>query len=197
MKRRYRERIERWVRRSESGTALTLASVAESTIVPIPIEVIITPMMIHRPGRKWAIAAWTLLGSVLGTATMYLVGAFLFDVAGRPLIEAMGAEAAFEQVLRRFREDGVLTVAFISATPIPLVIGALGAGAAKMSFPVFLAVVAATRAVRYLGLALLVRLFGERVRDGVRYLSHHPRARIASIAATLILGAALVWFTAD
>ena len=191
MKRRYRDRIERWVRRSESGAALTLASVAESTVVPIPIEVIVTPMMIHSPARKWAIASWTLLGSVIGTAAMYGVDAFLFDAIGRPLIEASGASDAFEQVLRRFREDGVLTVAFISATPIPLVVAAIGAGAAKMSFPVFLAVVAATRALRYYGLALLVRLFGERVRGAVRYLSHHPTARIVSLLATLILGALL------
>ena len=195
MKRRYRDRIERWVRRSESGTALTAASIAESTIVPIPIEVIITPMMIHDPRRKWAIASWTLLGSVIGTSLMYGVGAFLFEAVGRPLIETSGASAAFEQVLRRFRDDGVLTVAFISATPIPLVIAAIGAGAATMSFPVFLAVVAATRALRYYGLALLVRLFGERVRDGVRYLSHHPTARIVSLIATVAVGAVLYALT--
>ena len=195
MKRRYRDRIERWVRRSESGTALTAASIAESTVVPIPIEVIITPMMIHTPTRKWAIASWTLLGSVIGTSLMYVVGAFLFDAIGRPLIEATGASDAFEQVLRRFREDGVLTVAFISATPIPLVIAAIGAGAAKMSFPVFLAVVTATRALRYYGLALLVRLFGERVRDGVRYLSHHPTARAVSLGVTAVLGVGLYLWT--
>lgn len=195
MKRRYRDRIERWVRRTESGTALTAASVAESTVVPVPIEVIITPMMIHRPARKWVIAGWTLLGSVIGTAAMYLVGAFLFDTLGRPLIEASGAGAAFDQVLRRFREDGVLTVAFVSATPIPLVIAAIGAGAAKMSFPVFLAIVAVTRAVRYLGLALLVQLFGARVREAVRYVSHHPTARIVSIGATVLLGIALFYWT--
>ena len=195
MKRRYRERIERWVRRSESGTALTLASVAESTVVPIPIEVIITPMMIHAPQRKWIIAAWTLLGSVIGTSLMYLVGAFLFEAVGRSLVGAMGADAAFEEVLRRFRENGVLTVAFVSATPIPLVIAALGAGAAKMSFPVFLAVVAATRALRYFGLALLVQLFGARVRDGVHYLSEHPTARWVSLGLTVVLGAGLFLFT--
>jgi membrane protein YqaA with SNARE-associated domain len=195
MKERYRERLTRWVGRSESPLALTAASIAESTVVPIPIELIITPMMIHKPARKWRIAGWTLLGSVLGTAVMFFVGLFAFQTVGTFLIERFEWHDEYAAFQKRFRENGILTVAFISATPIPLVLAALGAGAAKMNFLVFMAVVGVTRALRYLGLALLVQLFGERARRAVVYLSQHKTARIFTLGGTLVLGVLLWWAT--
>lgn len=191
---RVSDRLKRWLRRTESPWALTTASVAESSVVPIPIELLITPMMIAEPDRRWRIAGWTLLGSILGTTAMYLLGALFFQTAGTWLIEQFSWQSQFDTFREEFRQNGALAVAFISITAIPLVIAALGAGAVGMNLILFLAIVGATRAIRYFGLALLTRLFGAKVRDGVRYLSTHPGAKAAGIGITLVLGTVLLWW---
>jgi membrane protein YqaA with SNARE-associated domain len=191
-----RDRLTRWIRKTDRPWAITGASVAESTVVPIPIELLITPMMVAEPRRKWRIALWTLLGSVIGTAAMYALGYFFFQTAGTWLIEQFGWQSEYQAFQETFRANGILAVAFISVTAIPLVLAAMGAGAAGMNVIAFLAVVAATRALRYFGLALLVQLFGNRARQGVRYLSEHPTAKTASIGVTAIATVGLVAYMA-
>ena len=63
--------------------ALALVSFAESSVFPIPPDVLMIPMIIARPDRAWRIAGVALVASVLGGLADYAIGAGLFNSVGR------------------------------------------------------------------------------------------------------------------
>ncbi|MEX0607780.1 MAG: hypothetical protein WD138_07080, partial [Halofilum sp. (in: g-proteobacteria)] len=67
--------------------ALFGASFLETTIVPIPIEVVLIPFMAVNRDRVWWIATVALTGCLLGAFVGYGVGYFVFESIGRWLIE--------------------------------------------------------------------------------------------------------------
>ncbi len=172
--------------------ALFFASILESTFVPLPIELLMTPLMVANRPRAFTFAAAVFAGCLVGCAIMYGVGALAYQTVGLALLDAFGWGAADESFRAASATHGVLAVALISLTPVPLVVGAIGAGAAGMNVFVFLAVIAATRAVRYFGIALLVHLLGPRAEALLARYRESGRVRAATWGGTAVLAAALV-----
>ena len=139
---------------------IALASFMETTIIPIPIEIVIAPVMAASRARGFIVATVTLAGSVAGALALYLLAYLLFDDLAQPLIDMAGGQAQFDDLQTKFETGGFWVVFAISVTPVPMQIAALAAGAA--SYPVWLFVIAisASRALRYYGLWLLVLGFG-------------------------------------
>ena len=188
-----RRPVVRLVARAESPWGIGALAFAEALFLPVPIEAALAPLMIARPERRWRLALWALIGSVLGVAALYLIGAALMGTVGARVIALNGWEARYAELAARFAAEGPLTVAVIAVTPIPFTLAALAAGAAKMNLALFLGVAGAVRGARYAVLALLVGLFGERVRAGYARVRADPRARWASLALAAAGGAALAW----
>lgn len=160
-------RLERLAQRlvnDRSGRAtLAFASFLESTVVPIPLETVAAPLMAAHPGRAWAVALWIWLGCLVGAALFYALGLALFEPVAAPVIEALGLGEAFEAARDRLDREGLFWAVFVvSLSPAPFQLATLGAGAAGGSPLVFLAAVAASRAVRYFGLAFLAARLGPR-----------------------------------
>ena len=61
---------------------ITLASFLESTIVPVPLEAILIPLMQARREKLWSIALMATLGCVIGALFGYALGYYLFDLTG-------------------------------------------------------------------------------------------------------------------
>jgi membrane protein YqaA with SNARE-associated domain len=151
---------------SRSGLWLIgVASFLETIIVPIPIEVVLIPYMLARRDLLWIIALVTTAGCLAGAAVGYGVGYFLYDSLGRQLIDAMGWGQDFQSFQQWFDKDGFWAVLAIGVTPIPFQVAMLAAGVS--AYPILLFILAATvaRGIRYFGLALLVKLVGERAMD--------------------------------
>ena len=189
------ETLARWTRSRHSPMALFFASVAESTVVPVPIELVMTPMMVADRARNWLFATMVFLGCLAGSLLMYLVGWVAFETVGRWLIETFSWQSAFESFEAFMRDRGAFAVAFVAITPIPLVIAALGAGAAGMNVFLFLAVLAATRAVRYFGIALLVHLLGARAERLLARYGEDRRVRAGVWVGTIAVVGWLAWIS--
>lgn len=178
--------LVRWIKAENSPLALFFASVAESTVVPVPIEMIMTPMMLADRARIWLFAATVLAGCILGSTLSWLTGFFFFETAGQALIEALGQQEAYQRFQVYVAEQGAFATAFIAITPIPLVTAGLGAGAAKMNFFIFIAIVGAMRSVRYFGIGALVAVFGEAFERFMREHLTGKRARRIGWAVTAV-----------
>jgi membrane protein YqaA with SNARE-associated domain len=165
-----------------------VASFLESTIVPIPIEIALVPLMALDRRRLWMIAAVALAGTIAGSTAGYAAGYFLRETVALPLIDVFGYQSEFGEVSERLREDGFVYLLGIGLSPIPFKVATLGAGIVEFSFASFLAATLIARSARYLGLALLVFLFGESVRKWV--LQHRT---LAAIITTLTALAFLIW----
>ncbi|WP_411358374.1 YqaA family protein [Pseudidiomarina salilacus] len=160
-------RANRWLARIlESNHLLWMifvASLLESIIIPIPLELVLIPLLIHERERWFAIATATLAGCLVGATIGYNLGLFFFDTGGQWLIDYFGYQQAFSEFTADFKENGFATLLLVGITPIPFQVGMLAAGSTEYPYLLFLAAAFIARGVRYYGLALLVYWLGERV----------------------------------
>jgi len=156
------ERWRRWIEESSWPlTAIFVVSFAESTVVPLLIELVVVPFMLARPRQIWLIATVTLAGCLAAAVVGYAIGRFFFASVGEPLLAALGNGEALRAFEETFAEHGFLAIVLVGITPVPFQIAMLGAGAADYPFLLFLLASLLARAIRYYALALVVWLLGE------------------------------------
>ena len=188
-----RSRRARLADRAATPWGIGSLAFAEALFLPVPIEAALLPLMIREPGRRWALGAWALVGSVLGIAALYGIGLALMGSVGDRVIALNGWADEYAALRQRFEAEGPATVAVIAVTPIPFTLAALAAGAARMNVLVFLLVAGGTRTARYGVLAVLVGLFGERVRAWYDRVRTDPRSQAASLMLIALGTAVLAW----
>ena len=98
---------------------LACVSFLESSVFPIPPDVLMIPMILARPSRAWLIATVALVASVLGGMLGYAIGAFFYESIGQPVLEAMGKGHAMEEFNERFNDFGFWAVLIAGLTPFP------------------------------------------------------------------------------
>ena len=166
-------------------SGITIASFLESTIVPIPLEAVLVPLMQARREKLWLIALMATLGCVLGALFGYALGYYLFDVVGDWIIETFSSPTQFENVRQSMQEQGFWFVITLGIIPIPFQIAMLAAGATKYSLTLFLIASAIARSIRYFGLAVIVYYAGNQAE---RIINKHKKKAMISLTI-LILGA--------
>jgi membrane protein YqaA with SNARE-associated domain len=144
---------------------LAAVAFAESSFFPVPPDALLVPMALARPGRALRFATICTAASVAGGALGYLIGYALFDRLARPLLEAYGYQAAFAHFQAAYAQWGLWVILIKGLTPIPYKIVTIASGAARFDFPLFMAASVATRGLRFFLVALLLRRYGEAVRD--------------------------------
>ncbi|KPP81517.1 MAG: lipoprotein B [Oceanicaulis sp. HLUCCA04] len=190
----FETRFARWAQRGQSRLGLFAASFLEATVLPVPIELLMIPVMLADRARAWQAAAAVLAGCLAGVAAMYLVGVIAFEAVGAPVIAALGLEARYQDFLTYAQENGVMALLIINVTPIPLFVAALGAAVLGLSPVTVFGIIALTRASRYFALALLVWWLGPHIMTVLKALETRPRLRMAAWAAGVALAiAALAW----
>ena len=144
--------------------ALFAVSFVESSIFPIPPDVMVVPMVLAERAKAFRIALVCTLGSVLGAIAGYAIGAFLFEAVGRPLVEFYGYAEAFAEFTARYNAWGAWIVAGAALTPFPFKVITIASGATGLDLPVFVISSTLARGLRfYLEAALLWR-FGPPIR---------------------------------
>jgi len=151
--------------RSRSGNAgIAVASFAEATVVPIPLEAILAPVMLVNRDRVWGLAAMATLGCMVAAAAGYAVGWLFFETTGRWLIETFNWGAEFDKARLWIETYGFWAVFVIGIVPIPFQTAMLLAGVTGMAFPLFMLATALSRGARYFGLAAVMLFLARRRR---------------------------------
>ncbi len=162
-------RLYNWtLRMAEHPNALwVLAGISfvESSVFPIPPDVLMIPMILARPTRAWLIASVALISSVLGGLAGYAIGALAYQEVGRPILEALGKEAAMEAFRLRFNDFGFWAVLTAGVTPFPYKVITIMSGWTGMPLGVFVTTSILARGLRFFLLAGLLWRFGPPIRD--------------------------------
>lgn len=154
-----------WAERmAHSRLGMGVLSFGESTVVPIPLETLMVPLMIAYPRRAWVLAAAALVGALLGATVMYFAGAFAFDALKSGLSGIVDFQPADDFIAEMQGRTAFWSIFLVAVGPLPLQMATLGAGAADVSFVVYMSAIALSRGIRYFGLALICRFVGERVK---------------------------------
>ncbi|ATG76642.1 MULTISPECIES: YqaA family protein [unclassified Pseudoalteromonas] len=165
-------------------SGITVASFLESTIVPIPLEAVLVPLMQARREKLWLIAFMATLGCVVGALFGYALGYYLFDAVGDWIINTFSTPEQFKNVQQQMQEQGFWFVITLGIVPIPFQIAMLAAGATKYSIWLFLLASAIARSIRYFSLAIIVYYAGNQAEWIIS--KHKTKAMIG--LSVLILG---------
>lgn len=164
--------------------ALAAVSFAESSVFPIPPDVLVIPMVLANRARAIRIALVCTAASVAGAILGYAIGAFLWDAVGQPVLEFYGKTDAFAGFEARYAQWGAWAVLIAGVTPFPFKVITILSGAAHLSFPVFLVSAILARSLRFFIVAGLLYAFGPPIRDFIE-----RRLGLAfTLAMALLLG---------
>ncbi|MCF3974913.1 YqaA family protein [Paracoccus salsus] len=144
--------------------ALFGVSFIESSVFPIPPDVLMIPMVLADRAKAWVIALVATLGSVLGALLGYWIGAALMDTVGQWVLTAYGKETAYDQLAARFTQYGGWAVLFAALTPFPFKVITIFSGAVGLPLPAFLLTSILGRAGRFFIVAGLLWRFGPPIR---------------------------------
>jgi membrane protein YqaA with SNARE-associated domain len=144
-----------------------LAAVAfiESSVFPIPPDVLIIPMILAAPHRAFLIAGVALVSSVLGGLFGYAIGAFAFDTIGQPILASLGKEDAMMAFNERFNGVGFWAVLVAGMTPFPYKVITIMSGWTSMPLGTFIVTSILARGARFFVVAFLLWKFGEPIRE--------------------------------
>ncbi len=145
--------------------ALAFVSFLESSVFPIPPDIIMIPMILARPNRAFLIAGVALTASVIGALLGYYIGASLFDVVGKPMLEFYGKTDAAEQFNQRFQDWGAWAVLIAGVTPFPFKVITIMSGWTGLNLGVFIISSIIARGLRFFLVAALLWKFGAPIRD--------------------------------
>ncbi len=151
-----------WARHPHAPRYLAALSFSESSFFPIPPDVMLAPMVLARPQRAWHFATLTTVTSVLGGIAGYLIGAFLFEELGRPLIDFYDAHDAFARIKAWFGEYGIWIVFLAGFTPIPYKVFTIASGVLALPMVPFTLASLVGRGGRFFLVAGLLLWGGER-----------------------------------
>ncbi|MEM1066706.1 MAG: YqaA family protein [Pseudomonadota bacterium] len=145
--------------------ALAIVAFVESSVFPIPPDVLMIPMIIAQPRKAFQIAALCTVSSVLGGLAGYWIGMGLFDTVGRPVLEFYGKDSYFDEFAVRYNEWGAWAVLIAGVTPFPYKVITIMSGATGLNLAVFLIASVIARGLRFFVVATLLWKFGEPIRD--------------------------------
>lgn len=164
--------------------ALAIVAFVESSIFPIPPDILLIPMIVARPARAFLLASICTLASVLGGLAGYLIGAFLFDVVGMPVLTFYGMTDKFEIFRQTYNDWGVWAVLIAGVTPFPYKVITILSGATGLSLPVFMLASVLARGLRFFLVAALLWKFGAPIRDFIE----RRLGLMFTLAVALLLG---------
>ena len=149
----------------QANTALAGVSFAESSIFPIPPDVLLIPMVLANR-HKWVfLAALCTIASVLGALLGYYIGFALYETIGKPIVAFYGKEDAYQDIKQWYDEWGGWGVIFAAITPFPYKILAIFSGVVQLNLVTFIIVSIVGRGFRFFLVSLLIYLFGEPIRE--------------------------------
>jgi membrane protein YqaA with SNARE-associated domain len=143
---------------------LALIAFVESSVFPIPPDVLLIPLVLAAPGRAWLIAGVCTVSSVAGGMAGYAIGALLFEAVGRPILELYGYLAPFAEFQTWYNEWGAWIVFGAGVTPFPYKVITIASGVTQLDLVTFTVASVLARGLRFFAVAALLWWFGAPIR---------------------------------
>jgi len=182
------DRVLAWSAHRRGPALLGALSFAESSVFPVPPDVMLMPMSLARPRCWWWFALIATLGSVLGGMLGYLIGVWAIE-AIMPWLESSKYAGAFAQARDWFDRWGFWAVLVAGFSPIPYKVFTIAAGAMTMNPLGFFLASFVGRGVRFFLVSGLVAWAGPRIAPRLRQYIEW----LGWLFVLLLAAAILVW----
>lgn len=158
--------------------ALGVVAFSEGLFFPIPPDVLLMPVVLHRREHALRYAAITVVCSLAGGSCGFAVGHFLQPV-GEWLLSLTGGD--FHTFQAWYSQYGLVLI----AVPIPYKLTAIASGFGQVVYWQFLLVSLLVRGLRFGGEALLLKIYGPPIQAFVE-------KRLALVASAVALAIVLL-----
>ena len=145
--------------------ALAFVAFVESSVFPIPPDILMIPMILAAPRRAFVIAGVATICSVLGGMFGYWIGAVLYETVGLPVLEFYGKTSNFETFRTTYNDWGAWAVLVAGVTPFPYKVVTILSGSTGLDLVVFTFASVLARGLRFFIVAALLWKFGAPIRD--------------------------------
>lgn len=164
---------------------LNVISFLESSIFPIPPDIMLIPMIIAERTRAWFLAFTCSVSSILGGLVGYAIGYYLFESLGLWIIEKYSLQSAFANFQTMFQEYGFWLIILKGATPIPFKLVTIAAGATGLNLWQFLLASTISRSLRFFILGTSLYFLGDKAKE---FMNKNLNFVLLSFVVTLVLG---------
>lgn len=183
--RRMYDWVLHWAHTPYGLPALVLIAFVESSIFPIPPDVLIVALTAGAVHKWWKFAAWATGASVLGGILGYAIGMFFWETAGQwivtnlihismvpvdgrmdiklpsYLVQVFGDGLGGQYLFQVYDHWNAWIVFVFGLTPLPYKLVTITAGVAAINFPVFIIASILARALRFFVVAWIISRWGE------------------------------------
>jgi membrane protein YqaA with SNARE-associated domain len=155
----------RWSGSAHATKALATVSFTESSVFPIPADVLFLPMCLSRPDQALRYATIATITSVLGGIFGWMIGAWAFDALARPLLDLYGKAAAFDALKSETGTAAILTMLVTSGLSHipPMKVVTILSGVIAFDLKLFILSAIVARGGRFFLLAFLLRRYGLKI----------------------------------
>ena len=143
---------------------LAIIAFSESSFFPIPPDIILIPMIIAKKTKAWLYAFICTFSSVLGGVTGYVIGYFFYTSIGILIVEAYGLSDSFNSFEQYYNNYGIWIVLGAGFTPFPFKFITIASGVFNLNIILFIIVSIFARGLRFYLIAILLFIFGERIK---------------------------------
>jgi len=144
---------------------LAFISFVESSIFPIPPDLILIPMILSKRTKAFFYAFICTIASVLGALVGYLIGALIFETIGQFILESYNLIESFYKYKDYYENWGFWLVLGGGFTPFPFKLITIASGLFSLNIPLFIIVCTLSRGLRFFALALLLWYFGPQIKN--------------------------------
>ncbi|MBM2577036.1 DedA family protein [Jannaschia sp. Os4] len=173
-----------WAAHPRALWVLAVVSFAESSVFPIPPDVLLIPMVLARPGRAWLTAGVCTIASVAGALLGYAIGAFAWEAVGQPVLTWLGKGDSFDTFRATYDDWGLWAVLVAGLTPFPFKVITILSGALGMSLAAFVASSLVARGLRFFVVAAILWKVG----DPARHFIERHLALVFAAALVVLIG---------
>jgi membrane protein YqaA with SNARE-associated domain len=164
---------------------LALFAFVEASFFPIPPHPVLGLMCLAEPKKAVRFALVATLASVAGGLLGYAIGHFVYDTVGTQLIHALGLSESFPKAACYLREYGAEIIMIKGATPIPFKLLTITAGFIGMPLLTFVGASLVSRAISFMIVGLLFRLFGRPIKA---FIDKYLGLATAGFAVLIVAG---------
>ncbi|MCZ2158734.1 DedA family protein [Bartonella sp. 220] len=158
----------------------------ESSVFPIPIDVLYIPMLLIHQKRAYRYAFIATVCSVLGGIAGWFIGHFAYDAIAKPILEFYGQVENFQALKSsatlQFLIILLITSGFLHLPPIKIV--TILAGVIGVHLEIFILTCIFARGARFYLLAWLIQRFGQ---QAMNFLVRHFKWIVFIGCVTLLL----------
>ncbi|MGV8953950.1 MAG: YqaA family protein [Cypionkella sp.] len=178
----------KWAGSRHAPVAMGAVSFVESSVFPIPADVLFIPMVLARPDKAWRYALIATVTSVLGGIFGWMIGHFAFDLLAAPLLEFYHKTAAFEALKAKTGDTAILLMLVTSGLSHlpPVKVVTILSGVVSFDLKWFIVSAIVARGGRFYLLAYLLKTYGVAITEFIE-------RRMVWIFAGILVLAAVVW----